>query len=189
MSRILIVYASTYGQTERIAHRIGSVLAELGHEVRVDDVKPLSPTLPLEPYDGVIVASSVYYERHHKEAREWVRRNRSVLERKQTAFVSVCGAAGAEAGREEAAGYANKFLEETGWRPRLVQSFGGAFAYTKYWFGLRWVMKRIAKSRGGPLDTSQDHDLADWAAVEEFARSFAKLLAPLPTSGAGAGSV
>jgi menaquinone-dependent protoporphyrinogen oxidase len=60
------------------------------------------------------------------------------------------------------------FLKETGWHPSKVRAAAGALSYTKYNFLIRFVMKRIAKSQGASTDTSRDHDLTDWAALDHI---------------------
>jgi len=42
-------------------------------------------------------------------------------------------------------------------------------AYTKYTFFLRWVTRLVSSRRGGPTDTSRDHEFTNWADVERFA--------------------
>lgn len=39
---------------------------------------------------------------------------------------------------------------------------------TKYGFILRWMMKRISRSAGGPIDTKRNHVLTDWIEVQKF---------------------
>jgi len=44
----------------------------------------------------------------------------------------------------------------------------GALSYTKYNFLVRFVMKRIAKAQGASTDTSRDHELTDWEALDHI---------------------
>jgi menaquinone-dependent protoporphyrinogen IX oxidase len=46
-------------------------------------------------------------------------------------------------------------------------------SYTRYGWFTRWIMKRIAKKEGGPVDTARDHELTDWDAVARFATRMA----------------
>jgi menaquinone-dependent protoporphyrinogen oxidase len=58
-------------------------------------------------------------------------------------------------------------------------------AFTQYGPVLRWVMKRISRGRGGPTDTSRDHEMTDWAAVDQFAERLAQgLVASGPAAAA-----
>jgi menaquinone-dependent protoporphyrinogen oxidase len=46
------------------------------------------------------------------------------------------------------------FLAETGWHPLHIAAIGGALMSSKYNFVIRFVMKRIAKKAGAPVDTT-----------------------------------
>jgi menaquinone-dependent protoporphyrinogen oxidase len=49
-------------------------------------------------------------------------------------------------------------------------------AYTRYNPVVRWVIKRISKRRGGPVDTSRDHEVTDWAQVRRFVDAVSSLV-------------
>ncbi len=66
----------------------------------------------------------------------------------------------------------DKFVAETGWRPRRIELVAGALPYTQYNFLVRFVMRRISKAEGGDTDTSRDYEYTDWAAVDRFAVEF-----------------
>jgi menaquinone-dependent protoporphyrinogen oxidase len=176
MRPILIVHASRYGQTEKIADRLAHVLHAEGHDgvvMRADDV-PV--TIDLTAFAGVIVAAPVMMQRHPKSARRFVTRHRVMLEKHPSAFVSVSGSA---AGKElhhqlDCERMIARFLRQTDWKPTRTVSFAGAFSYTKYGPVLKWVMRRIAKHEGTPTDTSRDYEFTDWNAVDMFAIDFAE---------------
>jgi menaquinone-dependent protoporphyrinogen oxidase len=181
MSRVLIVYGSTYGQTERIARQIGRILTGLGHEVDLRCGDRLSRGLHLEEYDGVLVAASVILGRYQRSIRRFVRRNALQLNTMPSAFASVSGSPTSDPMRAEA--YVDRFLTKTGWwRPTETRSFAGAVAYTRYNPLLRWWMQRISSRKGLPTDTSRDWDFTEWDEVERFARELAVLLAPEPVA-------
>ena len=71
-----------------------------------------------------------------------------------------------------------EFVSATGFQPRICALFGGALAYTRYPFWLRWLMRFISGREGGSVDTSRDHDYTDWSAVEAFAHELAGSLPP-----------
>lgn len=56
----------------------------------------------------------------------------------------------------------------------MVQSFAGSMAYTQYGLPLRWITKLVSWRRGEPTDTSRDHDMTDWEAVDLFAERWQK---------------
>jgi menaquinone-dependent protoporphyrinogen oxidase len=177
MSNILVVYGSTYGQTERIAARISTVLRGAGHAVDVRCGNRLPDGFVPEGYDAAVIAASVLYGRHQRYITAFVRRHAAWLNRVPSAFVSVSGTAGSDP--PQAQTFIDRLLDATGWRPGLTRSFAGAVAYTKYSWAIRWWLKRISRSKGLPTDTSRDWDYTDWDEVDRFARRFeAHLPAP-----------
>ena len=191
MPSILIVYGSTYGQTERIARRIGEILGQAEYTVNIYRGDQLPDPLLLGTYAGIVVAASVLRNHHQQYIRQFVRRQAERLNRLPSAFVSVCSAAGSDPA--SAGGYVETLLRESGWRPWLIRSFTGAVAYTKYPWPVRWVLKRISRSKGLPTDTSRDWEFTEWNEVDAFARTLAGTFAPAavgalhPTSTARAG--
>jgi menaquinone-dependent protoporphyrinogen oxidase len=186
--RILLVYGTSYGQTAKIAARIASVLRDEGCDVTA--VKGDDPTLPrtLAPYDAVVVGGSIITGHHQRYLERFVHAARAELLRLPTGFFSVSGSAGSPLAtvRADADRCVARFLARTAWRPDMIATFGGAIAYTRYNPLLRWFIKRLNRKSGGPTDTSCDHELTDWSAVEEFARDVATLvpIAPAPSEAA-----
>ena len=70
MPGTLIIYGSTYGQTERVAHRIARVLRDAGHVADVYNGDHLPGTVSLTGYDSVVIAASVRFGRHQKYIRQ-----------------------------------------------------------------------------------------------------------------------
>lgn len=175
--RFVIVYASKYGQTEKIVRKLGNVLRAAG-SVDVRLVDQIGLDFHPARYQGAIIAGSVYFGKHQKSIRDFVRMHMILLSTVPAAFVSVSGAAGgtSEPARKQADEYVRQFLDETGWVPRASVAFGGGVPYTRYGFFTKWFMKRDAKKRGEIHDTSRDYESTDWDAVEKFGEGFLKLL-------------
>ena len=184
MSSALVVYGSTYGQTERVAERIAGALRDAGFVVDVHRGDRLPTPLSVAGYDGVVVAASVLMGRYQRYIREFVRRYADRLNHSRSAFVSVCGAAASDPPRAQ--GYVDALLAESGWHPTITRSFAGAVAYTQYSWLLRRWLKRISRRAGLPTDTSRDWDVTDWDEVDRFARSLAASFAPVDTVAATA---
>ena len=178
MPRVLIVYGTAYGQTERIAHEIARVLRESEHEVGLLRGDRPPADLTLEEYDGVVVAASVLYGRHQRYIERFVGDRAARLNAMPSAFVSVCGTMANPTPEAEgvARGYRERLLAAAGWRPTIERSFAGGVPYTRYRPWVRWVIRMITRRNGGPTDTSRDYDFTDWSAVTQFARQFAALL-------------
>jgi menaquinone-dependent protoporphyrinogen oxidase len=175
---ILIIYATSYGQTAKIALRMRDQLVAEGHAVEVANVDDMPPSPDLSAVDGVIICGSVIRGRHSRRLEAYVAQNRNLLHDVTSAFCSVSGSAGSSRPeeREEAERMLERFLHDTAWRPTMHATFAGAMAFTKYSWLVRWMMRRISAKEGGPTDTSRDHELTDWASVEAFTRQFATVL-------------
>jgi menaquinone-dependent protoporphyrinogen oxidase len=174
MMRVLIPYGTTEGQTARISEYLADMIRDHGHEVYAVDIKG-SDALEPDGYDAVIVGASIHMGKHEDYVRDFVRENRDALERLPSAFFSVSLAAHDDT--EEAEGYIEEFVEETGWRPGMVGLFGGALLYTQYGFIKRHMMKYIARHKGSPdTDISRDYVYTDWESVKRFAEEFLELV-------------
>lgn len=172
MSRILIVFASAYGQTRRIAEALAARLGELGHGVELADARTAGIPPP-EDYDAVMIGSRVQLGRHASEVVEYVVGNRRALAQMPTAFFSVSMAAATHNVGPDPEGYMNTLFAATSWQPVRFTAFAGGLPYRKYSPLLRLVMKWISRRAGHTTDTSRDHEFTDWTAVKRFAEDFA----------------
>ena len=176
MMRVLIPYGTTEGQTARISEYLADVIRDHGHEAHAVDIKGSGAPEP-DDYDAAIVGASIHMGKHEGYVRDYVRENRDALERLPSAFFSVSMAA--HDNMEEAGGYIEEFVRETGWRPGMVGLFGGALLYTHYGFIKRHMMKRIVRHKGNPdTDTSRDYVYTEWENVKHFAEEFLEILVP-----------
>lgn len=177
MANIYVPYGSVEGQTARIAQYIAELIRARGHLAETADLKHAGDTLP-SGYNGVIVAASVHMGKHERFVADFVRKNRSELERLPSALISVSLAAHGD--EDNAENYVAQFEEETGWHPAHVGVFGGALLYTQYGFLKRQLMKKIVRDKGSPdLDTSRDYVYTEWDGVHRFTEGFlAGLAAP-----------
>ncbi|MEZ4587565.1 MAG: flavodoxin domain-containing protein [Gemmatimonadales bacterium] len=171
MLRILVVYASDHGQTAKIVERMASRWLEAGHGVTVRRADQPTAIPSLGDFDVALVAGSVRFGKHQRSVRRYATTHRRALERMPAAFVSVCGALVGDwaEGPATARGYLARFVEETGWRPRIVRSFAGAVRYTAYGPLTRWMMKQVSRKTGRPTDTSRDWEGTDWTRVDRLA--------------------
>lgn len=158
--RLLIIYASRYGQTEKIARRMAMATGVRTVAVSIADAASVS----LQDYDFLIIASSVYFGKHDRRIEEFVRKNAQSIAAMQSAFVSVSGS------KDPA--FVQEFSRRTGWIPEVQVSFAGGEPYTKYGFFTRWLMRSIARKHGRRVDVHRDYDFTDWKAVDHFTRDF-----------------
>jgi menaquinone-dependent protoporphyrinogen oxidase len=170
--RVLIVYGTTEGQTRKISERIGERIRELGHDAALQDSASLPADLDVGAYDAVIAAASVHQHRFQASLVHFVKERLEQLQAKPTAFVSVSLSTVLEGNQQEAQGYVDQFLAETGWHPTRTELVAGALVYTRYDFFKRQIMKLIVWRGGGPTDASQDFEFTDWDALSRFVDSF-----------------
>lgn len=172
--KYLIVYATTEGQTRKIALFIKDCLSELGHAVTTADASD-DPPVPQE-YDAVIIGASIHIHKYQSSVLHYVKHHADALNKMPSAFFSVClaVASGMEEEHKEAENITQQLLGQTGWKPLITTQIAGALKYTQYDFFKRLIMKMIAKKEGRPTDTSHDYEYTDWDEVKKFVLKFAE---------------
>ena len=180
MSRVLIIYATHYGQTRLIAERIAQRLRLRDHSVDVVDVR--APSLPVpERYDVVVIGSRVELGRHAIGVIEYVLEHHETLCAMPTAFFSVSMAAARADAGSDPSGYMMATFAELDWYPAQSVAFAGGLPYRRYGRILRWVMKRIAHGAGHTTDATRDHEFTNWEAVTTFADKIAYIAGGSPS--------
>lgn len=174
-NRVLIVYSSRYGQTERIARRIARGLATSRIGADVIETRDRIPGV-LTHYEAVILAGPVYFSKHPRRLVRFALRHRAELSRVRTLFVSVSAAAVSEAGRKRASEMVEEFRIETDLHFDDVFLIGGGAPYTKYNWFVKKLMLSIARKHGRTVDPTRDYDNTDWTAVDEWAAKVARSL-------------
>jgi menaquinone-dependent protoporphyrinogen oxidase len=175
-----VFYATTEGQTRRIAERIAARLRDRGFD---SDALELAASAPMaEPtwrtVRGVVLGASLHIGKHQKPAAAFAAKYREHLNARPSAFFSVSmSAASANAAERDAAmALARAFVKQAGWQPDAVVSVAGRLAYPQYRWFTRLLMRWIAKREGGPTDTTRDHELTDWQQVDRLADDMADRL-------------
>jgi menaquinone-dependent protoporphyrinogen oxidase len=174
--KALVLYASRHGHTKRVAERIAAVLDERGWIPDLRDVAS-NPPAGLEDYAAVILASPIHVGRHARRIVSFARRHHRALGALPSAFVSVSltqihaesPTADDEQRKRAQEGLSivlDRFIDDTGWRPRAIIRVAGALAYSRYNWFVRWMMRRIARAQGGSTDITHDHVYTSWAALE-----------------------
>jgi menaquinone-dependent protoporphyrinogen oxidase len=183
MRRILILYGSTHGQTAKVAARMAETLRR--RSLAVDVIEAGTKACWPDGYDGIIVAASVHAGGYQKPVRRWVASCAGALNRKPTAFVSVClGILQKDPKvQKELAAIAERFTAKSGWKPGVVKPVAGALQYTRYNWFLRRMMKRIVQKAGGDTDTTRDYEYTDWNDLRAFAEEFAGRVAAKERAG------
>jgi menaquinone-dependent protoporphyrinogen oxidase len=171
---LLICYASLEGQTAKIAETIAAqVRLRPAWDVTLRSVEEANG-IALTDFDAVLLAAPIHIGRYPGPFVDFVHRQLDGLNSRPSAMVSVSLAIASEHAdeRSEAEGFVTQLSKLTGWQPTAVLHAAGALRYTQYDFFKRWMMRRIAAKEGASTDTSQDHELTDWTAVERFVAEF-----------------
>ena len=172
---IPVFYATTEGQTRRIAERLAERLRRQGLDSRPFDLDgDLARVIDWAHVRGTIVSASLHAGRYQAAARTFVRRHAEQLNGVPSAFIGVSLAA-ASSHREEVAAakaLAEAFPETHGWHPPVVASVAGRLAYTRYNFFTKRLMKRVARKQGAPVDTRRDYEFTNWERIDQLADAF-----------------
>jgi menaquinone-dependent protoporphyrinogen oxidase len=185
MQPILVAYATTEGQTRKIAEFIAERLRIRGHRVDlIDTATPLAQAVNVG-YQAAFIGGSVHYDQHQGSLVHFVKSNLEWLNAMPTAFFSVSLApvhadAGGVAHAQQAA---DRFVQQTGLKPLRVHLVGGALKYTQYDFFKRMMMKMISRQQGRTTDTAADHEYTDWADVEAFVDDFLRAVGGTAVAG------
>jgi menaquinone-dependent protoporphyrinogen oxidase len=174
---IPVFFATSEGQTRRIAERIASVLDDLGLDSRaIDMAGPEAAGVDWTHVRGALVGASLHAGKHQKVAERFVRSHAADLTSVPSAFFSVSLSAASTHRKEvEAAeNLARAFPAACGWTPVTIAAIAGRLAYREYGFVIRMVMKWIARKEGAPTDTSRDYELTKWEEVDKLARDMAR---------------
>lgn len=175
----LIAYASTDGQTRKIARFAADRLAGQGHAVELLNVED-AEGLDLDRFDAAILAASVHVGGYQKAFRRFVTAEKVRLDAMPTLFLSVSlSAAGNDPmdwkGLRELLA---EFQEDTGWTAGRTEQVAGAFRFSEYDFFRAWAMRRIADQKGQPVEAGGDKEYTDWAALILVLDGWAAGLAP-----------
>ena len=164
--KILVAYGTTEGQTRKIARFTADRLADAGHAVELLDVAD-AEGLDLGRFGAAVLAGSIHGGRYQRALTEFARANAQALGARPTLFLSVSlSAAGADAEDWEGIrGIAERFAQETGWRPGQVEHVAGAFRFGEYDYFKGWMMRRIAREKGETVDPKGDTEYTDWDAL------------------------
>jgi menaquinone-dependent protoporphyrinogen oxidase len=176
--KYFIAYATIEGQTKKIAETIAATIEKGGDMVLIMNISDMFE-FTLEQPDGVILCAPIHAGHYPSTFADFTHRETDWLNAVPSAFVSVSLSivSDTEEDRVEARGIADRLVAESGWTPSMIHHAGGALRYIEYDFFKRWMAKRLADSRGAPIDSSRDYEFTDWAALAAFTADFVGLTA------------
>lgn len=164
--KVLIVYATTEGQTRKIASFAFRHLVAQGHSVALLAAAD-GQDCDASDYDAVIVAASVHAGRYQREMRDFATSERDLLKSVRTLFLSVSLAAAGEDDSDwkELDQIVKRMVEETGWTPDRVEHVAGAFRFSEYDFFKYWAMRWIESKKDASAEAGTDREYTDWEAL------------------------
>ena len=175
MANILIIYATTDGQTLRIGQRLQQVIEAGGHSVTLEPVEH-SAQIDLQAFDRIVVGASIRYGKHSPLVHDFVQRNARTLASKPNAFFTVnVVARKPEKSQPDTNPYLLKFLKQIDWKPRQLAVFAGKINYPLYGTLDRLVIRLIMWMTHGPTRADAVVEFTDWAQVEAFGLAVAEM--------------
>ena len=172
--KLLIVYATTEGQTRKICQFCADTLIEQGHSVELMQASG-ADAVDLARFDAAILAASVHLQNYQKEIAEFAATHADGLAALPTLFLSVSLAIVGDDPKELADldQIARRLAEDTGWQPGRVEHVAGAFRFTQYDFLKSWAMRWIAAQKGQKVDPHSDTEYTDWPALRNLVTEWA----------------
>jgi len=174
--RVLIVYASRFGQSTKIAETIRDVLRERGIE---SDLEPLTRDSAPDParHGAFAMVTSVRYGHFDKNSARIVAENRAWMESVPTLLVTVSLTARTPEKRDPAVHlYTKKFLAAADWAPTQIEVMPGLLDYPRYNLLDRTAIRLIMSMTGGVTDPKAVVEYTDWDEVRAAANRFADKL-------------
>ena len=165
--KVLIAYATSEGQTRKIARHLADRIADVRQSVELLDLSDVED-VELSRFDGVILAASVHAGHYQKTLANFAATHADRLATLPSLFLSVSlAAAGHDA--EDWRGL-DRILEDlkgaTGWTPGRVAQVAGAYLPSRYDVFRRFVMRRIIAAKNPEADLDADKEYTDWPAVD-----------------------
>jgi menaquinone-dependent protoporphyrinogen oxidase len=178
MKRILLLFATREGQTEKIARVITDHLEEAVANPALVDIAEVDKTelAPLTDFDLLVFGASLHEGRIEKSMQQFINTHAKVISGIPHSFFLVSLSAA-----EKNAVQRKSWLEEAGEKVQSslgvhfdhMEMIAGALRYSKYSWLEKFFMKRIVGKAGGDTDTSRDYEYTDWQQVYDYARSLA----------------
>ncbi|MEN3930270.1 menaquinone-dependent protoporphyrinogen IX dehydrogenase [Microvirga sp. W0021] len=167
MAKILILFSSTDGHTRQVVDYMISKLPP-EHAVTIENIDE-EKAVQLESYDAVLMAASIRYGHFSKASIRFANKNASTLNMMPSAFFGFCLTARKPHKRTpETNVYLRKFLQRTGWSPKISAAIAGGLFYPRYkWFD-RIAIQMIMRMTGGETDTRKEIVYTDWTQVDDL---------------------
>jgi menaquinone-dependent protoporphyrinogen oxidase len=166
---VLIAYATTEGQTRKIARFCADHLIARGVSVELLplDQGDAEDPLDMARFDAAILAGSIHGGRLQPQLIRFAAQHAAALNARPGLFlmVSLAAAGNDPQERSHLAQIAAEFSKTSLWTPSQVDHVAGAFRFTQYDFFKSLAMRWIAHNKGEDVDPHADKEYTDWAAL------------------------
>ena len=163
---VAIIFASTEGQTRKIAQFVQATLVGLGAHTTLVSADAATG-MDFTPFEGVITAASIHAGRYQPEFLAFAKAHAEDLKARPTLFLSVSLAAAGDAYEDWADldRIVERMTDETGFRPKRVEQVAGAFRFEHYGFVKYWAVRWIEAKKDPEAVPGEDKEYTDWDAV------------------------
>ena len=165
-SSTLVGYATRYGSTQEVAEAVAATLRESGLAV---DIELLRQVRSLEGYRGVVLGAPLFMFRWHKDAIQFLARNRKALAGRPVAVFALGPTHDPYDEQEwrDSRAQLEKELTKFPWlKPVALEIFGGKYDPTKLRFPISLLAGKVPAT-----------DLRDWTAIRAWAAGLKAILA------------
>lgn len=172
---VLVIYGTVEGHTAKIAGRVAAQIEAAGHQVNLTDARQPGFALPGQ-FDAAIVCAPIHLGAYPAPVVQFLHDYAAAFNQIPSALISVSLSIASlfEAEVKQANAYPERLVAKTGWLPTMRHNAAGALKYLEYSYFKRLLLRHISAREGGPVDTSADHELTDWDALENFVGAFAE---------------
>ncbi len=169
--KVLIVYATVEGQTEKIANFAAEHIRKSGHDALLANVDDPA-TIAFEDSDAVILAAPVHQRMHPRTFEAFLEASKNALAQHRTLLISVSLSAAFPEGLSEAAEYIAELETRTGFTPDAELAVGGAVRIGQYdYFATQLLQHVVLRDRDYDVSAGE-HEFTDWEAVASGVSGF-----------------
>jgi menaquinone-dependent protoporphyrinogen oxidase len=175
IAKILLIYSSTDGHTQKIALKLKQIIEQSRHQVTVVPIEDVA-TIDISIFDKFVIGASVRYGKHSSMIVDFIESNRDRLEARSNAFFSVnLVARKPEKKDPENNPYLQKFLKRLSWKPKHLEVIAGKVDYPSYRLIDRIMIQMIMWMTKGPTDANTVIEYTDWDQVETFGNKISQM--------------
>ncbi len=162
--KVLIVYATVEGQTEKITDFAGDHFRKSGHDVLLANVDEPA-AIDFGDVDAVVLAAPVHQRMHPRTFEAFVEASKHSLEEHRTLLISVSLSAAFPEGLSEAGEYIAELETRTGFTPDAELLVAGAVRIGQYdYFAMQLVQHVVLRDRDYDVSAGE-HEFTDWQAL------------------------